>query len=181
VPFHYPNSPDVGPGLTTVGERLIEACNERGIMIDLAHINEQGFWDVAELTQDPLVVTHTAVHDICPSTRNLTDEQIDAVGESGGVVGLTFNVSDLRPDGESETNVEIDLLVRHIEYLIDRIGVDHVAFGSDFDGATMPDSLPDAAAYQDLIEALRRAGYTDNELRKLAGENLLRVLETTWA
>jgi membrane dipeptidase len=180
VPFNYPNSPDVGPGLTAAGEQLIEACNERGIVIDLAHINEQGFWDVAELTSDPLVVTHTAVHEICPSTRNLTDEQIDAVGESGGVVGLTFNVSDLRPDGESETDVDIDLLVRHLEYLIDRIGIEHVAFGSDFDGATMPDSLPDAAAYQDLIEALRNAGYADDEITKLAGENLLRVLETTW-
>ncbi len=116
-------------------------------------------------------MTHTAVHEICPSARNLTDEQIDAVGASGGVVGLTFNVSDLRPDGKSETDVEIDLLVRHLDYLVDRIGIEHVAFGSDFDGATMPDSLPDAAAYQTLIEALRNAGYADEEIRKLAGEN----------
>lgn len=180
VPFEYPNSPDVGPGLTDAGRRLVEACNDRGILIDLAHINERGFWDVAELTTDPLVVTHTAVHDICPSTRNLTDEQIDAVGESGGVVGLTFNVSDLRPDGESDTDVDLDLLVRHIEYLVDRIGVEHVAFGSDFDGATMPDSLPDAAAYQNLIDALGDAGFTDDEIELLARENLLRVLEETW-
>jgi membrane dipeptidase len=181
VPFHYPHSPDIGPGLTEAGRDLIEACNERGILIDLAHINTAGFWDAAELTTDPLVVTHTAVHEICPSTRNLTDDQIDAVGESGGVVGLTFNVSDLRPDGESDTAVGIELLVRHIDYLVDRIGVDHVAFGSDFDGATMPDSLPHAGHYQDLIEALREAGYSESDIEKLARENLLRVLEDTWA
>jgi membrane dipeptidase len=180
VPFHYPHSPDIGPGLTDAGRDLVEACNRRGILIDLAHINTAGFWEVAELTSDPLVVTHTAVHDICPSTRNLTDDQIDAVGASGGIVGLTFNVSDLRPDGESETDVEVDLLVRHIEYLVDRIGIDHVALGSDFDGATMPDSLPDVTAYQDLIAAFRAAGFTDDEIDKLARENLLRVLEATW-
>lgn len=180
VPFHYPHSPDIGPGLTDAGRDLVEACNERGILIDLAHINTAGFWDVAESTADPLVVTHTAVHDICPSTRNLTDDQIDAVGESGGVVGLTFNVSDLRPDGESDTDVDLDLLVRHIEYLVDRIGVEHVAFGSDFDGATMPDSLSHAGKYQDLIVALRDAGFSEEELQKLARENMLRVLEETW-
>ncbi len=180
VPFHYPNSPDVGPGLTNHGEQLVEACNERGIVIDLAHMNEQGFWDVAEISSDPLVVTHTAVHDICPSTRNLTDDQIDAVGDSEGVVGLTFNVSDLRPDGESDTDVELDLLVRHINYLVDRIGIEHVAFGSDFDGATMPNSLPDASAYQRLIETLRNHGFADDEIELIAHKNLLRVLRETW-
>lgn len=180
VPFHYPNSPDIGPGLTNRGEQLVEACNERGIVVDLAHINEKGFWDVAEITTDPLVVTHTAVHDICPSTRNLTKEQIDAVGDSGGVVGLTFNVSDLRPDGESDTDVELDLLVRHIDYIVDRIGVEHVAFGSDFDGATMPDSLPDASTYQKLIEALRNHGFSEEEIALIAHKNIVRVLRQTW-
>ena len=133
VPFDYPNSPDVGPGLTGQGKRLVEACNDRGIVVDLAHINEHGFWDVTEITSDPLVVTHNAVHEICPSTRNLTDDQIDAVGDSGGIVGLTFNVSDLRPDGESDTDVELNLLVRHIDYLVDRIGIEPpvIALASD--------------------------------------------------
>lgn len=180
VPFEYPNTPDIGPGLTKEGVKLIEACNERGIVVDLAHMNTAGFWDAVEVTSDPLVVTHTAVYDICPSTRNLTDDQIDAVGESGGIVGLTFNVSDLRPDGKSDTDVDIDLLVRHIEYLVDRIGIDHVAFGSDFDGATMPDCLPDASAYQTLIDELREVGFGEEEVVKLARENLLRVLEETW-
>jgi len=180
VPFHYPNSPNIGPGITDHGVQLVNACNDRGIVIDLAHINKKGFWDVTEITSDPLVVTHTAVHDICPSTRNLTDDQIDAVGDSGGIVGLTFNVSDLRPDGESDKNVELDLLVRHIKYLVDRIGIEHVAFGSDFDGATMPNSLPDVSFYQDLIDSLRNEGFTDDEIELIARENILRVLRQTW-
>lgn len=180
VPFEYPNSPDVGTGLTQEGIDLIEACNKRGIVVDLAHMNKAGFWDVVDISDDPLVVTHTAVHQICPSARNLTDDQIDAVGKSGGIIGLTFCVSDLRPDGESDTDVDIDLLIRHIDYLVDRIGVDHVAFGSDFDGATMPDCVPDVAAYQTLIDGLREVGFGEDEVAKLARKNLLQVLEETW-
>jgi len=79
VPFRFPSSPDIGPGLTDAGKGLVKACNQLGILIDLAHLNEQGFRDVAELSSAPLVVTHADVYSICPSTRNLTDAQIDAI------------------------------------------------------------------------------------------------------
>ncbi|HLY31734.1 MAG TPA: membrane dipeptidase, partial [Ktedonobacterales bacterium] len=92
VPFRFPASPDTGPGLTDAGKRLVKACNELGVLIDLAHINEQGFWDVASLSDAPLVVTHTAAHALCPFTRNITDKQIDAVGASDGVVGVIYGV-----------------------------------------------------------------------------------------
>jgi membrane dipeptidase len=100
VPFRFPHSPDTGPGLTDAGRALVQACNRLGILVDLAHLNEQGFWDVAKLSNAPLVATHTAVHALTPSTRNLTDKQLDAIKESDGMVGLNFSVHDIRPDGD---------------------------------------------------------------------------------
>ncbi|MDO9065958.1 MAG: membrane dipeptidase, partial [Chloroflexota bacterium] len=90
VPFAYPSSPDTGPGLTPAGKGLVRACNRLGIVVDLAHLNERGFWDVASLAKAPLIVTHSTVHALTPKSRNLTDRQLDAVAASNGVVGITF-------------------------------------------------------------------------------------------
>ncbi len=90
VPFKFPSTPDTGPGLTEAYRALVRACNRLGIMIDLSHLNEKGFWDVAALSQAPLVATHSNAHAICPSTRNLTDKQLDAIKEFDGMVGLNF-------------------------------------------------------------------------------------------
>ena len=180
VPFRFPHSPDTGPGLTEAGKRLVQECNQLGIMIDLAHINERGFWDVAELSDAPLVVSHAGVHAICASTRNLTDAQIDAVGESNGLVGIIFAPGMTRPDGEREGDIPLSGLVRHIDYVAERIGVDHVALGSDFDGATMPSELPDAAQLPKLIQALQEGGYDDDSLEKIAYHNWFRVLRDSW-
>ena len=86
VPFAFPRTPDTGPGLTDAGKELVRACNRLGIMIDLSHLNEQGFWDVARLSEAPLVATHSNAHALCRSTRNLTDRQLDAIRESDGMV-----------------------------------------------------------------------------------------------
>ncbi|GIV60901.1 dipeptidase [Rhodocaloribacter litoris] len=180
VPFRFPHAPDIGPGLTEAGRALVRACNRLGILIDLAHLNERGFWDVAALSEAPLVVTHAAVHALSPSSRNLTDRQLDAIGASGGVVGLNFSVYDLRADGRRVEETPLEVLVRHIDYIRDRIGIDHVAFGSDFDGTVIPRALGDAAGLPRLLEALRAAGYDAAALRKLAYENWLRVLRATW-
>jgi membrane dipeptidase len=180
VPFAFEQSPDTGPGLTDAGEELVRECNRLGIMIDLSHLNEKGFWDVVSLTDSPLVVTHSAAHAICPSTRNLTDRQIDAVGRSGGVVGINFHVGFIRPDGKKESDTPLQHIVNHLDYVVDRIGIDHVALGSDFDGATMPDALGDVSGLPKLLLAIRESGYGEQEIRKIAHENWLRVLRQTW-
>src|ERR687886_118858 len=90
VPFKFPHSPDTGPGLTDAGKELVRACNRLGIMLDLSHLNERGFWDIAELSDAPLVATHSNAHALCPVTRNLTDKQLDAIKDSDGMVGLNF-------------------------------------------------------------------------------------------
>ncbi|HXM57988.1 MAG TPA: dipeptidase [Candidatus Dormibacteraeota bacterium] len=180
VPFRFPSSPDTGPGLTAAGRELVRACNRMGILLDLSHLNERGFWDVAELSDAPLVATHSNAHAVTPCTRNLTDAQLDAVRDSGGVVGVNFAVSFSREDGKHDADTPLDALVRHFSYLCERMGADHVAFGSDFDGTTVPTELGDAAGLPRLVEALRRAGFGESDLRKLGTENWVRVLERTW-
>ena len=180
VPFKFPHSPDTGPGLTGAGRELVRGCNRLGIMLDLSHLNEQGFWDVAALSDAPLVATHSNVHAICPSTRNLTDKQLDAIKESGGLVGLNFAVYDLREDSRKEPDTSLDIMVRHIDYLVERLGIDGVALGSDFDGTLIPSAIGDAAGLPKLVDVLRLHGYDDAALRKIAFENWLRILRQTW-
>lgn len=180
VPFAFPASPDTGPGLTAAGRDLVRACNRLGIMLDLSHLNEKGFWDVAELSQAPLVATHSNAHALSPTPRNLTDAQLDAVKATGGVVGVNYAVGFVREDGGHEAATPLSALVRHFDYLADRMGTDHVAFGSDFDGATIPEELGDAAGLPRLVAALREAGFAEDDLEKMALGNWLRVLEKTW-
>lgn len=180
VPFRFPHSPDTGPGLTEAGRELVRACNRLGIMLDLSHLNEQGFWDVARLSHAPLVATHSNVHALCPSTRNLTDRQLDAIGESGGIVGLNFAVYDLRDDAERNPDTPLETMIRHIDHLVAHLGIDGVALGTDFDGTTIPAVIGDAAGLPRLIDALRMHGYDETALRKIGYENWLRVLQATW-
>jgi membrane dipeptidase len=180
VPFDFPASPDTGPGLTEPGRRLVGACNRLRILLDLSHLNERGFWDVAELSDAPLVATHSAAHALTPSTRNLTDAQLDAIGDSGGVVGINLNVSDLRSDGRDDPDTPLERFVAHADHVAARIGGEHVALGSDFDGATMPDAVGDAAGIPRLLEGLGSAGWDEPAVRAFAHGNWLRVLRATW-
>jgi len=180
VPFAYPRSPDTGLGLSPLGKELVRACDRLGIMIDTSHLNERGFWHVAALSSALLVATHTCAHSICRSTRNLTDKQLDAVRESRGVVGFNLSVNDVRPDANLDANTALDLVVRHIQYLVDRIGEDCVALGTDFDGAVIPSSIQDASGLPRLLSALRTHGFSDAMLRKFALENWLRAFKVIW-
>ena len=159
VPFRFPSSPDTGPGLTEAGKRLVHECNSLKIMIDLSHLNEAGFNDVAELSDAPLVATHSNAHAVTPSTRNLTDRQLDAIRDSDGMVGLNFATGFLREDGRKAPFSGWEPMLRHLDHLIGRLGEDHVGLGSDFDGATLPADLGDVAGLPRLIDAMRAHGY----------------------
>jgi len=177
VPFKFPGNPDIGPGLTDAGKDLIRLCNQLGIMIDLSHMNQAGFEDVARLSTAPLVATHSNVHALCASPRNLTDRQLEQIRGSSGMVGLNFSTGFLRPDGMAASDFSLDVMVRHIDYLVDKLGEDHVGLGSDFDGCTVPDPIKDVTGVPKLFQALADHGYDPPLLAKLARSNWLACLD----
>ncbi len=180
VPFRYPSTPDTGPGLTDAGRALVKACNELGIAIDLSHMNEKGFWEIAELSDAPLIASHSNAHAICPHARNLTDRQLHAIRDSGGMVGLNFATCFLRPDGQRGNGTPLEIMARHLDHLIGELGVDHVGMGSDFDGAHVPEDIGDVSGLPRLQDFLSHHGYDDATMRKLCHENWIAVLERTW-
>jgi membrane dipeptidase len=179
VPFRFPSSPDTGPGLPDPGKELVRLCNQFKMVIDLSHLNEAGFWDVAKISQAPLIATHSNVHAICQHSRNLTDRQLAAIRESGGIVGLNFATSATRPDGQSTDQTGIDEMLRHFDYLIEHLGIDGVAIGSDFDGATISNEITDVTGLRALRKAMRSHGYDEETMVKLCHENWFDVLERT--
>lgn len=176
VPFMFGTSPDTGPGLTEAGERLVRECDQLRILIDLSHLNEKGFWDVARLSDRPLVATHSNAHAITAATRNLTDRQLDAMAERGGLAGLNFGCQFLRPDGVKSADTPPEDLIRHLDHLLSRLGEGGVAIGSDFDGALMPDFIKDASGVQNLRTAMERAGYGDALIRRIFWDNWIDLI-----
>lgn len=180
VPFAFPSSPDTGEGLTPAGKDLVRLCNRLGIMIDLSHITEKGFWDVAGLSDAPLVATHSNAHAVTPSSRNLTDRQLAAIRESGGMVGLNYATSFLRRDGKQSADMGWQDVLAHLDHLLEHLGEDHLGLGSDFDGATIPVGITDVAGQQNLVQAMRNHGYGETLLEKICHRNWFRLLERTW-
>jgi membrane dipeptidase len=136
--------------------------------------------NVAKLSEAPLVASHSNAHALSANSRNLTDAQLDEIGRSGGIVGITYHAGMLTEAGGVDPDVPLARVIDHVDYVAARIGVDHVGFGSDFDGATMPSELADASVLQRVAEALGDRGYSDEDVAKLAQGNWLRVLGATW-
>jgi membrane dipeptidase len=181
VPFSFPSSPDTGPGLTDLGKELIRVCNRMKIMVDLSHLNEKGFWDVAAISDAPLVATHSNVHAICEHSRNLTDRQLAAIRESNGMVGVNYAVNFLRPDGKRDDDTPLSQVADHVDYLIRHLGEDRVGLGSDFDGAAIPRQIGSAAGLPNLVEEMRARQYGEALIEKICFRNWLRVLKKTWS
>lgn len=177
APMGAQPGPDPGEGLTAAGRDLVRECNRLGIMLDLSHITVRGFLDVAALTDRPLVATHSNVHAISPSARNLTDEQLRMVAESRGVVGLNFHVGFLREDCRQDRDTPLTLMIRHLDHLLGILGEEGVALGSDFDGCTLPAEIGDVEGLPRLIAAMRQAGYGEALIGRICRENWLSLLE----
>jgi membrane dipeptidase len=180
VPFAAPSSPDLGPGLSERGTALLAACAELGIAVDLSHMNEARFWDVARLEAGPLIASHSGAHALCPCSRNLTDAQLDAIGAGGGLVGIVYAPAFLRADFADDTDTPIALIAEHARYVAERIGVEHVALGSDFDGVAVPAELGDVAGLPKLVASLAQAGFEEEELEAICWRNWRRVLAAWW-
>ncbi len=180
VPFRFPSSPDTGYGLTDAGKALVRRCNELKILVDVSHLNEKGFWDVARVSTAPLVATHSNAYALCQSSRNLTDDQIRIIGKSGGMIGVNFANGFLRADGRWHSENGLDTMMRHLDHLISLAGEDHVGLGSDFDGARIPSQIGDVTGLPNLTAAMRTHGYGEELVKKVSSENWMKVLERTW-
>ena len=180
VPFRFPSPPDTGPGLSDAGKALVRRCNELKILIDVSHLNEKGFWDVARHSTAPIVATHSNAHALCASSRNLTDDQLRIIGKSGGMIGLNFANGFLRADGRWGSENGLDTMLRHLDHLMKLAGEDNVGLGSDFDGARIPSQIGDVTGLPRLTDALMANGYGEELTRKLCSDNWMKVLEKTW-
>ncbi len=165
---------DLGGGLTRFGMALVKEMNRLGMLVDVSHISERGFWDVLEISEHPVIASHSNCKTLCRHSRNLSNEQLKALAANGGVVGITFVPGFITADGWTKMPPLAQLL-NHFAYAIDIAGIDHVGIGSDFDGGG--DLLKDASEFIKITEGLSDRGYSDEDIRKVLGENHLRVFE----
>ena len=177
VPFSFPKNPDTGPGLTSLGKELIKLCDEKNILIDLSHLNEKGFWDVAKLSEKPLIATHSNAHELCPHSRNLNNKQLKAINESEGIVGLNLATAFLRSDGRMMPDVSLDTILKHFDHLIHYLGEDKVAIGSDFDGAVVPEKIKDLSGMNILKKHMLSYGFSTELTEKIFYKNWMSFLE----
>lgn len=168
------NESDMGGGLTQFGIDLVREMNRLGMLIDVSHISERGFWDVLDISERPVIASHSNCETLCRHPRNLTNEQLKALAANGGVVGITFVPGFITVDGWTKTP-PFAQLINHFTYAIDIAGIEHVGIGSDFDGGG--DLLQDARAFPKITEELSARGYSDEDIQKVLGGNHLRVFE----
>ena len=159
---------DSGGGLTQFGVQLVKEMNRLGMLIDVSHISERGFWDVLEVAERPVIASHSNCKAICGHPRNLTDEQIKHIAQNGGVIGTTF-VKWFIDDNTPSFSRYLD----HIDHILNLVGDDHIGIGSDFDGGG--EQLNDATEFPKITEGLLARGYSSMSIRKILGENHLRV------
>ena len=158
-----------GGGLTNFGVELIKEMNRLGILVDLAHISERGFWDALEVSRKPPIVSHGNCKALCNHRRNLSDDQIVGLADKGGVICVTFV-----PAFVDEKKPTLERLLDHIDHIVEIAGVDHVGVGSDFDGGGT--LLKDATEMPKITAGLLKRGYSEREVRMVLGENLLKVI-----
>lgn len=171
-------------GLTEFGVSVVEECNKLGIIVDVSHITDPGFWDVLEVSKDPIIASHSNCRSLCPSMRNLSDEMIKALSERDGVIGINLGQFFLIEQKEV-TNGRIptvETVVDHIDHIREVTGsVDNIGLGSDYDGfPNMAQGLEDVSKLPNLTKALVVRGYSDQEIEKILGGNFLRVIKRVW-
>ncbi|MDP1675975.1 MAG: dipeptidase [Bacteroidota bacterium] len=204
-------------GLTEFGKHVVQRLNTLGVMVDLSHVGEQTFWDAISITKKPVIVSHSSVYAICPSRRNLKDDQIKAVAKNKGVICINFYsgfidsnysarvreikktnaqlVDSIKQMNPNEWEVEglidsvlapqyrearppLSKLVDHIDYIAKLVGPEYVGIGSDFDGVeSLPQDMDDVTFLPNITRELLNRGYKENDIRKILGENVMRVLK----
>jgi membrane dipeptidase len=180
-------------GLSAFGREVVREMNSLGMIVDVSHVSDDTFWDVLEVTRAPIMASHSSARALADHPRNLTDEMLGAVADNGGVVMINFSTLYLDPEKipawkvfsgwhwfthPSGPETPLSMLVDHIDHLANVAGIDHVGLGSDFDGVpTLPEGLKDVGDFPNITVELVRRGYSDEDVRKVLGGNVLRVLD----
>lgn len=158
-------------GLKPAGERLLRNLNRLPVVVDLAHMNENSFYDALSVVEHPPIVTHTCCYDLNPHCRNLKENQMKELRQAGGVMGITFVDKFL---AENPKEASIDTVIDHILYASDFMGIDKIALGSDFDGADMPYNMENQKSLPLLYQRMQERDFSNTEINMVAGENLFR-------
>lgn len=169
-------TPNITEGLTEFGFEMVKKMNELGMIVDVSHLSDKGFWDVINTSTKPIVASHSNARAVCKHVRNLDDEMIIALHKNGGVMGMNYCAAFLN-DNEDEGRKTIKCVIEHIKYIKALVGVDVIALGSDFDGIDPNIELKDASFMPKLIEALQAEGFTNEEIDKITYKNALRVFK----
>jgi membrane dipeptidase len=160
-------------GLSNMGVEAIEELNRLGMIVDVSHLSDAGFWDVIEISKDPVIATHSNARAVCAHSRNMTDEMIKVLAEKGGVMGMNF-----APDFVHKAKPSVATLVDHIDHIVDLVGPEHVGLGSDFDGIpSTPQGLEDASKIPAITEELVKREYSEDYIRLILGGNHLRLIK----
>lgn len=178
----YFHTPDLKRGLTEKGREFVAEMEKLGMIPDVSHLSDAGFYDVLAVTNKPFVASHSDARSVCPCVRNMTDDMIRKLSERGGVIGLNYCADFLEEVSVGEKNPgTIAAVVRHAKYIADVGGMEVLGLGSDFDGIDTHEELPGAQSMERLWEALRKAGFTEGQLDKIFWKNVLRVYGDTLA
>lgn len=168
--------PETEHGLTDFGKALVLEMNRLGMVVDVSHLSDKGFYDVISLSKKPIVASHSNARSICKNVRNLTDDMLKKLCDNGGVVGMNYAKGFLCEDEEKGKNT-VEFVLKHVKYIKKKFGVDCIALGSDFDGIDADIQLSDASKLPSLVSALERAGLTADEIEKICYKNALRVFK----
>ncbi|MBE6122356.1 MAG: dipeptidase [Clostridia bacterium] len=179
--FGAPNSTDpkvMAEGLTEFGKDAVRYMQELGILVDVSHLSEGGFWDVADICTKPFIATHSNCRNLSPHQRNLSDEQLKKLAECGGVTGINFAPAFLNED-ITRTDSRAELMAVHARHMADIAGTDVIALGSDLDGIRGDLEVGSSDKFGLIEDALKRHGFTNEEIEKIFWKNAIRVMKDT--
>lgn len=163
---------EAGSGLTHFGKKVVNEMNRLGMLIDVSHLSVKGFWDVLSISSDPVIASHSNCKALCGHRRNLNDEQMKALAQCGGVMGITY--ADLFLN---EGKACFDDIIKHIDYAVNCMGIEHVALGSDYDGCNLPEGMDIGDIRKIPVLLKERMGYSDEDVKKIMYENWLRIIK----
>lgn len=179
----------IDSGLTNDGIRLVKDMQKMGITVDVSHLNDRSFWDVMDVINKPVMASHSNSREICGILRNLTDDQIRAIHECNGVIGINFGSAFLIPRKIQSPTKKIqpttaepgfEIIKKHIDHIVEIAGIESVVIGSDFDGVTLLKKIKDCSEIQKIFGYLAENGYSKPDLEKITQKNIIRIFKETW-